>query len=195
MIVTNEICKKLIDNEIVKKSLADLDYFSCLYDRYELKLLRYIKHIALVDEDQAQDILQEAFIKIWKNLNDFDQSLKLSSWIYRIVHNETVSYWRKKRSYGKDRQVKLEDNFLDDNPVYFETSEHKEQKDRLTHEVLELLPLKYKTVLVLKFIEDMDYQEISDVLKIPEGTVATRINRAKKKFIEKTSEKHISFFK
>lgn len=195
MIVTNEICKKLIDNEIVKKSLADLDYFSCLYDRYELKLLRYIKHIALVDEDQAQDILQEAFIKIWKNLNDFDQSLKLSSWIYRIVHNETVSYWRKKRSYGKDRQGKLEDNFLDDNPVYFETSEHKEQKDRLTHEVLELLPLKYKTVLVLKFIEDMDYQEISDVLKIPEGTVATRINRAKKKFIEKTSEKHISFFK
>jgi RNA polymerase sigma-70 factor (ECF subfamily) len=73
-------------------------------------------------------------------------------------------------------------------------NEDNQQKDMLTHKVLDLLPLKYKTVLVLKFMENMSYEEISDVLKIPEGTVATWINRAKKKFTEMASDKHISFF-
>jgi len=195
MIVTKEICDQLSDKEIVKESLADIDYFSCLYDRYELKLLRYVKRITLIEDEHAKDILQEAFIKIWRNLNGFDQSLKLSSWIYRIVHNETISYWRKKKSYGRDKQIQLDDNLFEDIPVDFETNEDKEQKKILTNEVLELLPLKYKTVLVLKFMEGLSYQEISDVLKIPEGTVATRINRAKKNFIKIASNKQISFFK
>lgn len=194
MVVTKKICDQLSDEEIVKKSLADIDYFSCLYDRYELALLRYIRRIAAVNNEEANDILQEAFIKIWRNLNDFDQSLKLSSWIYRIVHNETVSYWRKKKSFGKDRQVKLNKDLFENIPGDFGANGDNEQKDMLTHKVLDLLPLKYKTVLVLKFMENMSYEEISDVLKIPEGTVATWINRAKKKFTEMASDKHISFF-
>jgi len=194
MVVAKEICNELSDNDIVKKSIDNIDYFSCLYDRYESMLLRYIKRITLVDDDQAKDILQEAFIKIWINLKNFNPRMKLSSWIYRIVHNETVSFWRKNKSYGKDRKEKLNENLSIDFSIDSSTTENKEQNDRLTHQVLELLPLKYKSVLVLKFMEDMSYQEISDVLRIPEGTVATRINRAKKKFIETTSEKHISFF-
>lgn len=194
MIVTEEICNGLSDREIVKKSLAYIDYFTCLYDRYEQRLFRYVKRIALVNDEQAHDILQEAFIKIWRNLNDFDQSLKLSSWIYRIVHNETVSYWRKQKSFGKDREVKLDSNLFENTPRDLETNENKERKDMLTHDVLELLPLKYKTVLVLKFMEDMSYHEISDVLKIPEGTVASWINRAKSMFMKKASDKDISFF-
>lgn len=195
MVVTKEICNELEDNEIVKKSIDNIDYFSCLFDKYEPKLLRYIKRITLVDDDLAQDILQEAFIKIWINLKNFNPNMKLSSWIYRIVHNETVSFWRKNKSYGKDNKVTLDDSLFIDFPIDDMSSvESIEQKNKLTHEVLELLPLKYKSILVLKFMENMSYQEISDVLKIPEGTVAVRINRAKKKFIEKTSEKHISFF-
>lgn len=194
MIVTKEICSQLSDSYIVKKSLADIEYFSCLYNRYEQRLLLYIKRIALVNDEQAQDILQDAFIKIWKNLNDFDQSLKLSSWIYRIVHNETISYWRTQKSFGKDKEVKLDVSLFENKPGNIDTNENNERKDMLTHEVLELLPLKYKTILVLKFMEGMNYHEISDVLKIPEGTVATRINRAKKLFMKVTSDKHISFF-
>ncbi len=194
MIITEAICKELTDEEIVKKSLIDIEYFSCLYDQYESRLLRYIKHIALVNKEQAKDILQEAFIKIWQNLNDYDQSLKLSSWIYRIVHNETVSYWRKQKSFGKDRQVPLDEALFKDVSIDFGVNENSEQKETHIHEVLNLLPLKYKTVLVLKFMENMSYQEISDVLKIPEGTVATWINRAKKMFIKEASNNHISFF-
>lgn len=194
MIVTEAICKQLTDKEVVTKSLADIEYFSCMYDRYESRLLRYIKRIASVNEEQAKDILQEAFIKIWRNLNDYDQSLKLSSWIYRIVHNETVSYWRKQKSYGKDRQVPLDETRFKEDSIDFEMHEDHGQKERSTHEALNLLPLKYKTILILKFMENMSYHEISDVLKIPEGTVATRINRAKDMFIKKAKHHHISFF-
>jgi RNA polymerase sigma-70 factor (ECF subfamily) len=195
MIVTKQICNQLSDNEIVRNSIDNIDYFSCLYDRYEPSLLRYIKRITLLDDDQAKDILQESFIKIWVNLKDFNPNMKLSSWIYRIVHNQTVSAWRKNKSFGKDKNMKLKDNLFADFPIDSETIEDKERKDTLTHEVLELLPLKYKSILVLKFLENMSYEEISDVLRMPEGTVATRINRAKKKFIEMTTEKNISFFK
>ncbi len=194
MIINKEICHELTDNEIVIQSLADMDYFLCLYERYESRLLRYIQHITMVSDEQAKDILQEAFIKVWQNLHGFNKSIKLSSWIYRIVHNETISYWRSKKSYGKDQKVKLNENLITQAPDEYESNDDLEKKELLTHEVLKLLPLQYKTILILKFIEGMSYQEISDVLKIPEGTVATRINRAKKSFVKIASDKNISFF-
>lgn len=193
VIVTEQICDQLTDNEIVKNSLANIDYFICLYYRYEKQLLQYIKRISRVSNEQAEDILQDSFIKIWQNLNDFDQSMKLTSWIYRIVHNETISYWRSEKSYGKDRKVKLDENLYKNTLYNFEKKEDIAQKEFFAHEVLDLLPLKYKTVLILKFIEGMGYHEISDVLKISEGTVASRINRAKKRFIKVASERHIYF--
>ena len=105
MTIKKETCKNLADSEIIEKSLIEIDYFACLYERYEPVLLRYIKKISSAREEEASDILQEAFIKIWKNLNNYDDSLKLSSWLYRIVHNETISFCRKKRSFGKNNVV------------------------------------------------------------------------------------------
>lgn len=181
MVVTLESCKDLSDNEIVAKSLQDLDYFSCLYQRYEDELLRYIHRVSGADPDEAQDILQESFIKIWRNLNEFDPGMKLSSWIYRIVHNETVSHIRKKRSYGKDRTIDAElcRNILSDDS---ETASYSEEDITRALLLLEDLQEKYKEVLILKFLESKSYEEISDILKIPLGTVAIRINRAKKAF-------------
>ncbi len=72
MHVTEAICDQLSDLEIVQKSLQDIEYFSCLYNRYEPKLLRYIKRISFSSKEESEDILQEAYVKIWKNLNGFD---------------------------------------------------------------------------------------------------------------------------
>ncbi len=183
MIVPKEICDRFSDVEIIQKALVEVDFFSCLYERYEERLLRYIKRLAHVGDDEAADILQDAFIKIWKNLNAFDQDLKLSSWIYRIVHNQTISSLRKKQSFGQAARVewseKLDAILPDDS--YVNSAEIPENLIA-TEEILSRMPLPYKEVLVLKFLENMSYEEISDVLKIPEGTVATRINRAKKAF-------------
>ncbi|MCF8247108.1 MAG: RNA polymerase sigma factor [Saprospiraceae bacterium] len=195
MVVPKEICDRFSELEIIQKSLSEVDYFSCLYERYEARLMRYIKRLALVTDTEAEDILQESFISIWKNLHAFDQSLKLSSWIYRIVHNQALSAFRKKKSYGKDNKVAWDDSLnanLPDDTTLTDAGEM-QNIDLSLHEVLEQLPLPYKEVLMLKFLENMGYEEISDVLKIPEGTVATRINRAKKAFKHLAEAQHISF--
>jgi RNA polymerase sigma-70 factor (ECF subfamily) len=181
MILTLESCKHMSDNEIAAKSLENLDYFSCLYQRYEPELLRYIRRVSGLEDDEAQDILQESFIKIWRNLNEFDTGMKFSSWIYRIVHNETISHLRKKKSYGKDKTVDAElyRNILAD----AEGAEMVREDTLATIPVvLAQLPEKYREILVLKFLELKSYEEISDILKIPEGTVAIRISRAKERF-------------
>ena len=193
MVIKKDICNKLSDKEIIEKSLEDLNYFACLYDRYELKLLRYIKRISQADHEESSDILQDAFIKMWKNLNSYDDRLKLSSWIYRIVHNETISFCRKKRSFGKNNKSELDDIHFDDLPDEQDMEEDPEIRFFLTHKILNTLTLKYREVLVLKFMEKMSYEEISDVLKIPEGTVAIRINRAKKMFKKIADTENISF--
>lgn len=184
MLTPKFICDGLSDLEIIRKSLEVVDYFSCLYERYEEKLMRYIRRVAFATDEEAADILQESFIKIWKNLNAFDQSLKLSSWIYRIVHNEAISFLRQKKSFGKNRNIPWDDDRyanLPDDSLPEEAGEL-ENRDKLTHRILSRLPAQYKEVLILKFLENMSYEEISDILKIPEGTVAIRINRAKKIF-------------
>lgn len=178
-----EICKGLSDQDIVRLSLGDIEYFACLVLKYELRLLGYVKKISQSDQEEAEDILQEAFIKIWKNLNGYDPRLTLESWLFRIVHNETISFWRKKTSFGKDRTVAIDDDRLLEIFAEDQTSEtNRDLTFKVIENVLPILKQEYREVLVLKFLEDKSYEEISDILKIPEGTVATRINRAKKSF-------------
>ncbi len=178
MPVTKQICDSLSDMEIISKSIDDVDYFRCIYIRYEKKLKRYISQISNFSEEEAEDILQNSFLKIWKNINGYDKTIKFSSFIYRIVHNETVSLWRKSQSLEKFKEKYIYETENEDTTI---SKEEKIKKQKIL-EALNLLSEKYKEVLVLKFLENMDYEEISDILKIPEGTVATRINRAKKAF-------------
>ncbi len=195
MIISKEICDGLSDREIIRKSLKEVDFFSCLYERYEARLLRYIRNLTQLPEEEVEDILQESFIKVWKNLRSFDQSLKLSSWIYRIVHNHAISHLRKEASHQADKKSSWNDILLadipDSDPEHWE--EAREQKEEI-RKVLNLLPIHYKEVLVLRYLENMSYEEISDVLKIPEGTVATRINRAKQFFARESAHQHITFY-
>lgn len=177
MLIAQEICNTLSDEEIVRKALKEVDYFSCLYQRYEARLLRYIQRISKVTREEAEDILQESFLKVWKGLHSFDAGLKLSSWLYRIVHNEVISSWRKNRGMTQDPLIEWRST---DDQTAGESGNSDDKGEEKLREAIASLPEKYRTVLVLKYLEEMSYEEISDVLKIPEGTVATRLNRAKK---------------
>lgn len=181
--INQESCQGKTDNELVKLSLEDEGYFYCIILRYEEALLRYIRRISYATKEDAEDILQEVFLSVYQNLNDFDESLKFSSWIYRIAHNKTISAWRKTKSRPKIISAD-EDNDL----FKFIPSEENILKDlekkcdaKILKKVLSKMDEKYRDALVLKFLEDKDYKEISDILKKPMGTVATLINRAKNK--------------
>ena len=141
------------------------------------------------DEEETEDILQNAFINVWRNINSFDDSLKFSSFLYRIVHNETITQWRKIDSSDRVKQS-YDSTIIDEDENVIDEDEN--TKNKKIKKILDKMPLKYKEVLVLKFLENMDYEEISNILKIPEGTVATRINRAKKSFVKISENQNLT---
>ena len=176
--------KELPDEELALEACEDKECFGVLINRYEDKLSRYIRRITSYNNDDVADILQNTFMKAYVNLNSFNPELKFSSWIYRITHNESISFHRSKKLKPtiSIEEEDLADTLISDTDIESEYLDNEERQNIL--ESIHRLPDKYKDVIVLKFLEHKDYTEISDILKIPEGTVATRINRAKSKLKE-----------
>jgi len=91
----SEDLREKTDEELVALALKDPQVYASIMERYEEKLLRYIMRISVNSKEDAEDVLQDVFLSAYKNLNDFDQDLKFSSWIYRIAHNKVISHFRK----------------------------------------------------------------------------------------------------
>lgn len=176
------------DEQLVSLALKDSDAFAELVSRYEAKLLRYVKRLTGLSEESAEDILQEAFLKIYRNLNDFDQSLKFSSWAYRITHNEAINHVRKNKNNNKnlslesdkDDEMNLIEILSSEDDV--ESAAQKAEIKTNVREVLAQMPEDYREVLILRYLEELDYSEISNILRKPMGTVSTLISRAQKMF-------------
>lgn len=184
---------KKSDAELIRLTLEDQQNFLYVVKRYERKLLSYVMRISNVSREEAEDILQDVFIKIYTNLNDFDQTLKFSSWAYRITHNQVISHYRQHKAHAQDLHL---DHDLLLNALITDAGidQHLDQKylrERI-HQVLDRLDFKYREVLILKFLEEKNYQEISDIIKKPMGTVGTLINRAKKQFKIETARQAVN---
>jgi len=191
MIIDSE-CINKTDEQIVVLTLKNQDYYLCIMKRYEAKLLNYILKISNISREDGEDILQEVFIKAYQNLNDFDLNFKFSNWIYSIAHNTTISAFRKKKV--RPQTVSWEDEDLN-NILESTLDVENTSLQKLTYKqilkTINQLPLKYKDVLILKFVEGKDYREISDILRKPMGTIATLINRARKSLIQELEKEDI----
>jgi len=130
-------------------------------------------------------------LKVYKNLNGFDPDLKFSSWIYRITHNQMISRHRYKQA--RPRLVAINEEII--KRIRSEFDLEKEVNNNYLAEeikkVLAQLKPAHREILVLKFFEEKTYEEISDILKKPTGTVATMIRAAKQEFKSKWPEKRI----
>lgn len=181
------------DTELVTLSLTDSEAFSELIKKYQERIARYVRRISSFSEDYVSDILQNTFIKAYTNLNSFDTSLQFSSWLYRIAHNETISFLRKNKRHIE--ATLLPDDSLEEfmSEVNIEKDTMKKEDSEVLWKAIKSLNQKYQDVLVLKYFEHKSYDEISDIIQKPPGTVATWISRAKKevqKFLEKYNYKH-----
>ena len=178
----------LSDEQLVAMTLENPDAYGFLIERYEEKLTRYILRISGGSKEDVEDTLQDVFISAYKNLNDFDSDLKFSSWVYRIAHNKVISHFRKITARPKTVTYEGDNQLL--NILASSEDLAKELERKYTAEevrtVLDSMDERYKEVLVLKFLDEKDYKEISDILEKPMGTVATLISRAKKQFKEKS---------
>lgn len=170
------------DEELASLLLVDQSCFLALMQRYEPKLLAYIFRISSFSKEEAEDILQDVFIKVYKNINSFDSSLKFSSWIYRITHNEVISNFRKNSARPQLAGKGLDDDLIERIASDFDVINELDAKQtrEAVIELINNLPDRYREVMILKFIEEKDYKEISDILKKPMGTIATLISRGKK---------------
>jgi RNA polymerase sigma-70 factor (ECF subfamily) len=165
----------LTDEEIVEKVRSnDRDLYAVIIDRYKGKLERYATNI-IHDKDGASHIVQDSLVKAYINLNGFNTKKKFSSWIYRIVHNEAMNVIKK---YQKEVPILDDFDFESDEDIT-KDYEHKEEASYV-EKCLGSIPLIYSEPLSLYYLDGKSYEEISDILRIPMGTVAIRMSRAKK---------------
>jgi len=189
--------EELSDNELAK--LVQKGHKECyreIVSRYQKKLFVYVYHL-LGNKEETEDILQNVFVKTFNSIKHFDIKRKFSSWIYRIAHNESVNYLKRK---SRKRFVSWED--VSTSKDKLETSSDEESPDDLwlkkelrkeVQDALDKLPQKYREVLVLRYFLNKTYDEMSDILGKPANTIGTLLNRAKKKLsqvIKKTDSSH-----
>lgn len=167
------------DQQLVAASLENPSHYGEIIERYRPALTRYIRRIGCSDNHATEDILQDVFISVYRNLNSYDTDLSFSSWIYRIAHNKTISFFRK----SEHKNISLED---DDYTIIIYTAVTEEKKGidttdkQLLNKALDTLPSHYREVLVLFYLEEKSYDTIADILQKPPGTIATLLHRAKK---------------
>ncbi len=182
---------QLNDQELVLLTLENQGYFAYLVDRYKSKLFRYIKRLSNVSNEEAEDILQDIFLKTYLNLNSFTTSLKFSSWIYAIAHNQVISNFRKIKARPEGSSVTIDlglSEALASDLNIEKVTDSKLLAEQVAGALAKMKP-KYREVLILKYLEEKNYQEMSDIIKKPMGTVASMLNTARsefKKIIEKS---------
>lgn len=171
------------DNDLIQRALKNPNDYGLIVERYEQQLLRFIKSLSQLSAADAEDLAQQVFLKAYDHLNDFDQHLKLSTWLFRIARNQVIDFWRKKKvrpqEYSLDEardqgKEAAENNFAEELDKKF-TSQR-------VQKLLSLLQPEYREVLYLYYYEERNYDEIADIIQRPPGTVAALISRAKKAF-------------
>jgi len=182
-IVTNASFKSLSDEDILSKYLLtqNTNFFDLLYDRFTDKV--YAKCISMLkDHELAEDATQEIFIKILLSVSKFAFKSKFSTWIYTITYNYCIDQIRKNK---KQATISWEDNKktdLVDDTIY--DAEIKETNVYRLKEILDLLHIDDKSILMMKYQDDLSIKDICNVVNKTESAVKMKILRAKEKFLK-----------
>jgi RNA polymerase sigma-70 factor (ECF subfamily) len=174
------------DAELVLSARAgDAAAFATLIGRYETRIVRLVR--GMVPESDTEDVTQEAFLKAYRKLGDFDGRSSFYTWIYRIAAN-TAMDWRKKARHRRHAPLpegpEGEDTVASRDAGPESATERRELGARIDA-AIESLPDKYHEILVLREIEELSYEDIAARLSISKGTVESRLFRAREKLREK----------
>ncbi len=167
------------DEQVVGRILAGNSYdFRIIMQRYTPKLERYA-HTYIFTREQREDLLQDIFLKAYTHLRDYDPRRPFSPWIYRIAHNVFINAIRSK---SRTPVFSVDWDMVFPHPTARDRADtellHKELAEQL-EVCMDRIPSKYREPLALCYFEDMDYQSISQILRIPVSTVGVRLNRGR----------------
>lgn len=173
------------DEQLVMLVLnGNRDAFAVLVERYQKQIFSLACKLG-GDYDEARDLAQECFLKIYQELPRYDSSRKFFSWMYRVAHNTCLNLLKK-----RPREQLTEDGQLlsgDAAAAAPEQDVERRERARGIIEAIASLPEKYRDPLVLKYVEHLSYQEIAQRLDLPLTTVETRLFRGRNMLKEKLS--------
>ena len=180
--------------ELSDKELASLAAkgrqaaFGELLRRYQRPIFSLVFRMVR-DRSLAEDLAQEAFIRAFSAVGSYDPRYKFSSWIFKIANNHTIDHLRKRKldtvsidgsphaqTAEEEERTRLVVESTDESPQ--EYVEHRELGDQIEHAIGELRP-EYRTAILLRHVEGYAYDEISEIMDLPLGTVKTYLHRAR----------------
>lgn len=182
------------DHVLVSRSIESPRFFRELVERHEAKMRRYVVRHSGLPVELVDDVLQDAFLRAYVGLASFDRTLKFENWLYRIVRNVLVDSFRKNKQHRRETPI---EEMIETPGVHLcalcsgaDTGSVLEHRERLGQalEALYDLDEPYREVAVLRFLEDKEYAEISDILMKPVGTIGSLVNRARKLIVNRLSE-------
>lgn len=147
-----------------------------LYERCSQRV--YAQMVRMVGQQDADDVTQQVFIHLFRKLDKFDGRSKLETWIYRLSSNEALQHLRVRSRHPTD-------TLLNDPASDSDDAQERSEQAELLDVALSRIDPELRAVLVLKEQEQLSYREIADIVGIPEGTVGSRLNRARNELREK----------
>ncbi len=149
---------------------GDQDAMRMLYERCSQRV--YAQMVRMVGVQDADDAMQQVFIHLFRKLDKFDGRSKLETWVYRLASNEALQFIRSRSRHSTD-------SLLDDPTGNSDDMREQTEQAEMLDVALSKINPELRVVLVLKEQEDLSYREIADAVGIPEGTVGSRLNRAR----------------
>jgi len=186
-----KVLSQLSDEELVQQFIDGRERaFNELMQRYSRRIINYIYRI-IGDRDRAEDLLQDTFVRVYRNIDRFDQSRKFSTWLYTIATNLAKN---ELRNTGRNPLLYFQNFFFrKDDQQMFESADkasrpddqlYRKQLNDLVAKAVEKLPQRHKLVFTLRETEGKSYEEIAEILGCNIGTVKSRLNRARTRFAQ-----------
>ncbi len=176
---------QISDEELIQRFQdGDLYAFDIIVKRYKNPLLNFAyRFVGNIEE--AEDVVQETFLRLYKNKHAYKRIAKFSTWLYTIAGNLSKTELRKRK---RRKLVSISELGYDDKEFEIEDKKSNTERDvdsvlkeDIIQKAIEELPKRFKQVIILRDVQELAYEEISEILNIPLGTVKSRVNRARLK--------------
>lgn len=175
-----------IDNNLINKvKSGDNQAIVKLVNLYKDKIY-YLGYRMLGNKEEAEDICQETFIRVYTNIDKYNNKYKFSTWVYKIATNLCIDRIRKNKNiiYSLDNNLENNDNadwytLVPDSGLNPEEEVILNEQNNSIQQSFEKLPVKYRAIMILRYVDELTLQEISEVLDLPITTIKTRLHRGR----------------